>query len=269
MPSPPAMSRQLSRSSGVAWVNRGYQSSGTEIVRPSESSAVSVSPEIVTVSASGTLTSSVETLIPRLNEQRVVLHDGPRDPPHLGTASALRCVGASPAGARTWRSAVAPHLDMRRFLPIARVEEEAVGPLPQYRRHLSTQSIGRLPAGTGRALTTSDSRPMISCSSVGDRAPSEARQSNSSAIVSHASVSSASTMMRASRSARWRSSSGSRARSRRRERAAAGSRSPSRSAAHSSPGARVLSRGAGLPQVGFWPEPRAFGESGEVMTRAP
>ena len=32
----------------------------------------------------GTLTSSVETLIPRLHEQRLVLHDGPRDPPYLG-----------------------------------------------------------------------------------------------------------------------------------------------------------------------------------------
>ena len=53
------------RSSGVAWTNRGYHSSGTEMVRPSASSAVSVVSEAATVRA---LASSQEQAIPFLQK---------------------------------------------------------------------------------------------------------------------------------------------------------------------------------------------------------
>src|SRR5215210_6271314 len=51
MPTPPPISRQFERSSGVPCKRRGHHASGAEIERPSDSSAVIASPVMVTVSA--------------------------------------------------------------------------------------------------------------------------------------------------------------------------------------------------------------------------
>ncbi len=51
IPTPPPISRQFERSSGVPCIRRGYHARGAEIERPSDSSAVTVSPVMVTVSA--------------------------------------------------------------------------------------------------------------------------------------------------------------------------------------------------------------------------
>ena len=67
MPCPAPISSQWSRSAGVAWRSRGYQARGTEMVRPSESSARSVSSVTSTSSASGMRTSIVEVIIPSVH----------------------------------------------------------------------------------------------------------------------------------------------------------------------------------------------------------
>lgn len=66
MPCPRPINRQFLRSAGVAWTNRGNQASGTDRLRPSLSSTVSVSSVTVIDSAIGAEISTAEIVIPRL-----------------------------------------------------------------------------------------------------------------------------------------------------------------------------------------------------------
>ena len=66
MPCPRPINRQFRRSAAVAWTSLGNQASGTDRLRPSLSSTVSVSSVTTTVSAAGTAISIAEVLIPRL-----------------------------------------------------------------------------------------------------------------------------------------------------------------------------------------------------------
>src|SRR3954452_23991407 len=75
------MSRQRPRSSAVPRKSRGYQASGAEIVRPSESSTVRVSAVTATCVAIAGPASAVEVLIPTPQQGQLVLLD---DPQHVG-----------------------------------------------------------------------------------------------------------------------------------------------------------------------------------------
>jgi hypothetical protein len=73
IPHPRPINRQFLRSAGVAWTNRGNQASGTDRLRPSLSSTVSVSSVTVTVSATGTEISTAEVFIPRLPQAALMV----------------------------------------------------------------------------------------------------------------------------------------------------------------------------------------------------
>src|SRR5437762_10284607 len=66
IPSPRPIRLHVERSSTVAWPRRGYHARGTEIVRPSLKSTVSVSSVVSTFVARGTFNSIAEELIPCL-----------------------------------------------------------------------------------------------------------------------------------------------------------------------------------------------------------
>ena len=66
MPCPRPINRQLLRSAAVTWASLGNQASGTDRLRPSLSSTVSVSAVTATVSAAGTVISIAEVLTPGL-----------------------------------------------------------------------------------------------------------------------------------------------------------------------------------------------------------
>src|ERR1039457_7039245 len=68
MPSPRPIRRQSVRSAGAPCERRGYQASGTEIVRPSLRSTVNVSSVTATFVAAGTAISISEEVIPCLQE---------------------------------------------------------------------------------------------------------------------------------------------------------------------------------------------------------
>ena len=70
---PPAMICQVPRSSGVAWSSRGYQASGTAILRPSDSLACSVSSPNCSSVAPGTSKLVVEIAMPGLHRSVVKL----------------------------------------------------------------------------------------------------------------------------------------------------------------------------------------------------
>jgi len=74
------MIRHVARSSAVPWASRGYHASGTEIVRPSLRSTVSVSSVTTTFVAAGTAMSVSEEVIPSLQELFAMVPDDLFDP---------------------------------------------------------------------------------------------------------------------------------------------------------------------------------------------
>jgi hypothetical protein len=79
-PRPPPISRQERRSSAVACARRGYQATGAAMVRPSASSTDKASSLTSTPVAMGTRGSTVEELIPTLQQLLSVLLAKPPDP---------------------------------------------------------------------------------------------------------------------------------------------------------------------------------------------
>src|SRR5437868_1376897 len=75
MPRPPPSSRQDRRSAAVACASRGYQASGAVIVRPSANSADKVSSLTSTWVATASRVSTVEELIPALQQLLPMLLD--------------------------------------------------------------------------------------------------------------------------------------------------------------------------------------------------
>src|SRR5438128_12138815 len=86
MPLPPPISRQEPRSSAVACARRGYQASGTAIVRPSASSTDRVSALTSTRVARASRASTVEEFMPTLQQLLPVLFDQLADPVDLFSA---------------------------------------------------------------------------------------------------------------------------------------------------------------------------------------
>jgi hypothetical protein len=84
IPSPRPIRRQVMRSFSEACTSRGYQASGTEIVRPSLRSTVNVSSVTATFVAAGTTISIGEELIPGLHKLLTMLGDHLLDASNLG-----------------------------------------------------------------------------------------------------------------------------------------------------------------------------------------
>jgi hypothetical protein len=70
--------------------------------------------------------------------------DPPLNPPYLRGLEATAALKANGAQPELRGIVVSFNVDMRRLIPITRVEEEAVGARPQHRRHRPT-----LPEGIG------------------------------------------------------------------------------------------------------------------------
>src|SRR5436309_1063609 len=71
----PPLRRQVDRSLAVACSSRGYQPSGTAMVRPSDKSTVKVSSVTFTSVARAFSISAIEKFIPTLQQLQLVLFD--------------------------------------------------------------------------------------------------------------------------------------------------------------------------------------------------
>src|SRR5438105_857729 len=129
------MRRQRERSLTVAWVSRGNQRSGTEIVRPSDKSTVTVSLVTRTWVARTAAPLAVEELIPCLQEMKLMLLDK-----RLNTFEFF-AIESPMALQPNWIKpefrliVIALNVDVRRLAAITRVKEKPVRPGSQYRRH--------------------------------------------------------------------------------------------------------------------------------------
>ena len=135
IPWPPPTNSQLSLSCRVAWTSLGYQTSGTEMVRPSASSAVRVSSVTVTSCAFGTITSVVEVIIPSLQKRSGVLFHCTLNPTYLRPPQSTTHFQSHRFQPELCYLVVARDVYVFGLVTIARIEEETVGALSQNSRH--------------------------------------------------------------------------------------------------------------------------------------
>ena len=95
------------------------------MVRPSESSTVNVSAVTVTSSASGTLTSMVETIIPSPHESQLIFLYDTRYLPNLGAPQSIAALHPDRVQPELGDSIVTFNVHVWRFIPVSNVEEEA------------------------------------------------------------------------------------------------------------------------------------------------
>src|SRR5262245_46341155 len=126
IPRPSPMKCQRDRSSGLPCQSRGYQVKGTDNVRPSASRMVKESSVTTTSLAEGTWISVAEELIPTLQKSLLMIQDDLKDLIELlgGETSAPLQVDWIEPELRL--AIVTPYMDVRRLIPVARVEEEAI-----------------------------------------------------------------------------------------------------------------------------------------------
>ncbi len=128
MPRPSAINRQLLRSSFVACDSRGYQARGAEMLRPSESSTESVLSVEFTLRALGICDSVVlEVLIPILKQLFAVLLYESFDSIDFSPAEAVTSGESRRTQPELCLAGISFDVDMRRFITVARVEEQSVG----------------------------------------------------------------------------------------------------------------------------------------------
>lgn len=131
------MKRQCARSVSLPCESLGYHAKGTVIVRPSSKSTTSASPVTVNRWALASVVSvgDVEVFIPFLHQKRRTLNHEPFDLAQFrGTesAAALEPNGIQPE-LRAFR--ITLDVDVTRFVPIRRVEEESKRPVNKNGRH--------------------------------------------------------------------------------------------------------------------------------------
>ena len=151
MPSPLPINRQLLRSDWVAWTSRGNQSSGTEIVLPSLSSTTRASQVVATLSASGMLTSIVETIIPCLHQNGLVFLDHAPDPPDVRRSQAATAFQQNGSQPEFGDASITFDMHMSGFIPVSHVEEEPVRASAEHGGHVWTSRHLREPAPRVRA----------------------------------------------------------------------------------------------------------------------
>src|SRR4051812_4308552 len=123
MPLPSPSKRHELRSSAVACARRGYQASGTAMVRPSLRSTVSVSSVTATCVAKTVWVSTAEELIPTLLQLFAMLLDQlPKSVEILApeAATAFQTDGTEP---KLCLTAVAFHVNVGRLPSIPGIEE--------------------------------------------------------------------------------------------------------------------------------------------------
>jgi hypothetical protein len=135
MPCPRPINRQLFRSAAVAWSSLGNQASGTERLRPSLSSTVSVSSVTVTVSAAGTEISTAEVFIPRLSQTVLIRAQEFLNPIQLRTGKTAALLQTDRIKPKLRNLFLSFDMHMKRFIPTTRVKKEPVGTYPQNCRH--------------------------------------------------------------------------------------------------------------------------------------
>ena len=128
IPSPRATSCQLLRSPGLACSSRGYQSSGTDTVRPSLRSTVRVSSVTATPVARGVVASVAEVVIPGLKQLCRALVYEPADIANLGPPKSAAAGQPDRAEPELGDAVVPLDVNMRRLVTVARVGEEPIGP---------------------------------------------------------------------------------------------------------------------------------------------
>jgi hypothetical protein len=122
------MRRQRPRSSGVPCQSRGYHAKGTDNVRPSASETVKASSVTETSRADGAWISIVEELIPIPQQYLLMVQDDLLDPVDLFAGKPLASLQMDRIEPEFRLSIVTFYMDVRRFIPVARVKEEAIRP---------------------------------------------------------------------------------------------------------------------------------------------
>jgi hypothetical protein len=135
MPCPRPINRQLLRSAGVAWTNRGNQASGTDRLRPSLSLTVSVSSVTTTVSAVGTAISTAEVFIPRLSKVVLMLGHEFMDATDFWTRKATAFLQSDRIKPKLCDLVLPFDVHMWRFIPITGIKEESIRTNSQNCRH--------------------------------------------------------------------------------------------------------------------------------------
>src|SRR6266545_3479276 len=136
MPRPPPISRQEFRSSAVPCSRRGYQASGAAIERPSASSTDSVSALTSTPIANASRISTVEELIPALQQLLPMLLDQRPDLVQFLPAEAVAPLQANGVKPELRLRVVTLDMDVSGFTAVPCVEEKTERPHSEYSRHL-------------------------------------------------------------------------------------------------------------------------------------
>ncbi|GIV78802.1 MAG: hypothetical protein KatS3mg050_3196 [Litorilinea sp.] len=126
MPCPPPIRRHFFRSSAVPCSNRGYQTNGTTIVRPSSSATINSSSVTFTSWAFASRSSIAKVLIPLLQNHRLSLFHQLLNPPGFvgtKTAAVLQSYWVKP---ELGNFPFPFHMNMRWLISITGVEEETV-----------------------------------------------------------------------------------------------------------------------------------------------
>ncbi len=123
----------------------GTSSSGTEIVLPSLSSTTRASQVVATLSASGMLTSIVETIIPCLHQNGLVFLDHAPDPPDVRRSQAATAFQQDGSQPEFGDASITFDMHMSGFIPVSHVEEEPVRASAEHGGHVWTSRHLREP----------------------------------------------------------------------------------------------------------------------------
>src|SRR5437773_11405519 len=117
MPGP--INSQRRRSLGRPSAKRGYQSIGTDTLRPSRNSTTSACPVTLTCLAAAASVAGLEVAMPCLQQLGLVLLHQRRNLVLFVRGKSKVVLQPARAATRTWRLSVARHMDVRRFAPVA------------------------------------------------------------------------------------------------------------------------------------------------------
>src|SRR5262249_16734810 len=124
-PCPVPIISKCCRCSGVALAKRHDHTSGTLMVRPSARCAVIRSAVTSTERIRGSLLATM--LMPGLQDTREVLHNKSTNPVQFARGKAMIHTQGNWDQPKLTYHALAPYMDVRRFVTIKAVEEQAIG----------------------------------------------------------------------------------------------------------------------------------------------
>jgi len=162
IPRPPPISRQEFRSSGAACKSRGYHAKGTTIVRPSVSSAERLSSVTLTSAASTSRASTLEELIPSLQELLSVLFDKLSNLIDFFARETSTPLKANRIEPELRLAFVSFDVDVRRFGSIRRIKEKAERSDAKDSRHQFMLALARLLSNRGLLASGRRAVPLAS-----------------------------------------------------------------------------------------------------------